>query len=251
MDDADRALLAAAATGHLDDDERPQLDALLARDPSAAAELAELRAVLAELEPLRDPAAAWRESASPGLGDRVGTATGTTGPTTGTTTSAPAPVAVVLPLPRQRRSARRTAGLALAACLLLALGGVGGALVRGAIDQSGRPAVLTGPPGTLGAVERVSTSTSDGVGATASVVSHTWGTETVLDLTGLQRGRTYQVVVVDEAGRAVVAGTVLGTGGAVDCTMNAAVLRADASRVQVLDPSGAAVVDAELPPVTT
>lgn len=229
MDDADRGLLAAAATGHLDDDERARLDALLARDPAAAAELDDLRGVLAELAPLRDPAAAWREEP---------------------------PRAPVLPaqqpvqLPRQRRPAGRTAALAVAACLLLVVGGVAGALVRGALDERARPAVVVGPPGTLGAVEQVSTRTSDGVGATASVVAHTWGTETELDLSGLERGRTYQVVVVDDAGRAVVAGTVLGTGGAIDCTMNAAVLREDASRVQVLAPDGTAVVDAELPPVS-
>ncbi|PWJ56470.1 hypothetical protein SAMN06264364_101448 [Quadrisphaera granulorum] len=236
MDDADRALLAAAATGHLDDDERSRLDALLARDPAAAAELADLRGVLAELEPLRDPAAAWREDASPALGER----------STGTTTSA----APLSQLPRQRRPARRPAALALAACVLLAVGGVGGALVRGALDERAQPAVVVGPPGTLGAVEQVSTRTSDGVGATASVVAHTWGTETVLDLTGLVQGRTYSVVVVDQSGRAVAAGTVLGTGGAVDCTMNAAVLRTEAAQVQVLDPEGTAVVSVDLPPVT-
>ncbi|MGQ7295566.1 hypothetical protein [Quadrisphaera sp. KR29] len=242
MDDADRALLAAAATGHLDEGERAQLEDLLAREPRAAAELAELRGVLAELEPLREPAAAWRETAPRPL------------PQEDEPGRAPAPAAQ---LPRQRsarrpgeRSARRTAGLALAACLLLAVGGLGGALVRGALDERARPAVVVGPPGTLGAVEQVAVTTSPGVGATASVVAHRWGTETVLDLDGLAAGETYQVVVVDEAGRAVVAGTVLGTGGAIDCTMNAAVLRADAARVQVLDPDGTAVVDADLPPVT-
>lgn len=231
MDDADRALLAAAATGHLEAAERTQLEALLAREPGAATELAELRAVLAELEPLREPAAAWREDPAPAL-------------------AAPVPPRGPLPLPRQRRSVRSTAGLALAACLLLAVGGLGGALVRGALDERARPAVVVGPPGTLGAVEQVAVTTSPGVGATASVVAHRWGTETVLDLDGLAAGRTYQVVVVDEAGRAVVAGTVLGTGGAIDCTMNAAVLRADAAKVQVLDADGTAVVDADLPPVT-
>jgi anti-sigma factor RsiW len=244
VDDADRALLAAAATGRLDDDERARLDALLARDPAAASELAELRGVLDALEPLRDPAAAWREQPPPPLPAAPGPP-GRSAPPGPSAQPAPAVL-----LPRQRSSGRRTAALALAACLLLAVGGVGGALVRGALDERGRPAVVVGPPGTLGAVEEVSTRTSDGVGATASVVAHTWGTETVLDLSGLERGRTYQVVVVDEAGRAVVAGTVLGTGGAIDCTMNAAVLRADASRVQVLDPAGTAVVDAELPPVS-
>lgn len=236
MDDADRALLAAAATGHLDDDERARLDALLARDGTAAEELAQLRAVLGELEPLRDPAAAWREAPAPPLAALPEASTS-------------APGAAPVHLPRPRRSGRRLAGLALAACLLLAVGGVGGALVRGALDERGQ-AVVVGPPGTLGAEEQVSPRTSDGVGATATVVAHTWGTETDMVLTGLEAGRTYSVVVVDDAGRAVVAGTLLGTDGPVDCTMNAAVLRADASRVQVLDAAGVAVVDAELPPVS-
>ncbi|MEH3076042.1 MAG: hypothetical protein PGN11_05105 [Quadrisphaera sp.] len=230
MDDADRALLAAAATGHLDDDERAQLDALLSRDASARAELAELRVVLAELEPLRDPAAAWEERPAPPLAAVVEPVP----------EPAPAPRAAPavdrpphrLPrqLPRQHRPVRRDRGPWRwpPACSSPSAGWAG-ALVRGAVDERGRAAVVAGPPGTLGAVERVSAQTSAGVGATASVVAHTWGTETLLELTGLEAGRTYQVVVVDDAGTAVVAGTLIGTGGEVDCTMNAAVLRADAS----------------------
>ncbi len=244
--DAERGLLAAAATGApLDAAERADLEALLAHDPGAAAELTELRAVLAQLEPLRglhDPAARWEEDADPALRERVLAATSGAG-----TSGADAPPAAVQ-VPRQREHHRgRVARYALAACALLLVGGLGGALLRGGADD-GSPATASGPPGTLGAREQVSVqTTSSGVTATAAVVAHTWGTEALLDVSGLPAGRTYQVVVVDEDGDAVVAGSFIGAQKPVECAMNAAVLRQDASRVEVLDPTGAPVVSAELP----
>ena len=237
LSEVERGLLAAAAAGPaLDEDERAELDALLRRSPAAAAELAELRAVVAQLEPLRASGTPWEESASPELAARVAAVGGPSS---------------ALPAPR-RAGRGRVAAYALAACGLLLVGGLGGTLLGGALtdDRPGAP-VVTGPPGTLGAVETVSVATaSSAVTASASVVAHTWGTETVLDMSGLAAGQTYEVVVVDEAGAAVVAGTFIGTGGGVDCTMNAAVLRQDADRVEVLDASGAAVITSDLPPVT-
>jgi hypothetical protein len=243
LTDAERGLLAAAAAGPaLDGRERAELAALLRRSPAAAAELAELRAVVTQLEPLRASGTPWEETTSPELAARVAAV-------------GEGPVAVPVRVPGQRRPERsrgRVAALALAACGLLLVGGLGGSLLRGALD--GRPAVqqaVEGPAGTLGAVEDVPVATtSSAVTATAAVVAHTWGTETVLDMSGLAAGQTYQVVVVDEAGAAVVAGTFIGTEGTVDCTMNAAVLRQDADRLEVLDASGAAVITSDLPPVT-
>ena len=243
LTDDERGLLAAAAAGPaLDERERTELDDLLRRSPAAAAELAELRAVVAQLEPLRASGTPWEETTSPELAARVA-AVGE-GP-------------VVVPLQRRpERSRGRVAAFALAACGLLLVGGLGGSLLRGALDDrqtAGQPAdhAAEGPPGTLGAVEDVPVATtSSAVTATAAVVAHTWGTETVLDMSGLAAGQTYQVVVVDEAGTAVVAGTFIGTGKTVDCTMNAAVLRQDADRLEVLDASGAAVITSDLPPVT-
>ncbi len=245
LTDAERGLLAAAAAGPaLEGDERTQLDALLRRSPAAAAELAELRAVVAQLEPLRSSGTPWDESTGPELAARVAAVADL--PVT-------APGQAARRVPSQRRPERsrsRVAAYALAACALLLVGGLGGSLLRGALD-GGDPTTATGPPGTLGAVEDVPVlTTSSAVSATASVVAHTWGTETVLDMTGLPAGQTYRVVVVDEAGTAVVAGTFIGTDQAIDCTMNAAVLRQDADRVEVLDPSGAAVITSDLPPVT-
>lgn len=232
LTDAERGLLAAAAAGPaLGGRERAELDALLRRSPAAAAELAELRAVVAQLEPLRASGTPWEESASPGLAARV------------------AAVGRVAAPPGRSRG--RVAAFALAASALLLVGGLGGALLQGSLDEQRVERAVEGPPGTLGAVEQVPVATtSSAVTATASVVAHTWGTETLLDMTGLQAGQTYEVVVVDEAGAAVVAGTFIGTGGGVDCVMNAAVLRQDADRVEVLDASGAAVITSDLPPVT-
>lgn len=79
-----------------------------------------------------------------------------------------------------------------------------------------------------------------------ALVEHTWGTELEMTVEGLPVDRTYTVEFRDDAGRSFPAGAFLGAQRPVVCEMNAALLRADATQVQVLDETGAAVVTGEL-----
>lgn len=77
--------------------------------------------------------------------------------------------------------------------------------------------------------------------------NHTWGTELMLDVTGLAAGTTYDVVYRTSGGR-VSAGSLL----AVDeqlmkCRFNAATLRSDVRQIAVTDPAGDDVLLADLP----
>lgn len=85
-----------------------------------------------------------------------------------------------------------------------------------------------------------------GVSADGAVVAHTWGTELEMVVDGLPVGETYTVQLVDRAGRVYPAGQFLGSERPVVCDMNAAVLRPDATTVQVLDNGGKAVLTADL-----
>ena len=59
-------------------------------------------------------------------------------------------------------------------------------------------------------------------------MAHTWGTETVLDLTGTTARTVYDVVLVDRSGRPAPSGSFLGTGATIDCRMNAALAQMQA-----------------------
>ena len=86
----------------------------------------------------------------------------------------------------------------------------------------------------------------DDVSVRGALVEHTWGTELEMVVDGLPAGRTYTVEFRDDQGRRFPAGAFLGADRPVVCDMNAAVLRADATQVQVLDQAGVAVVTGEL-----
>lgn len=212
-------LMGASLGGDLSGAEAEELDQLLAGDPAVADELA-------RLEQVRD--ALWAETLTwderqPGdeLRDRVHAATTD-------------PVAA----PARRSVATRL----LAAAALLAVGGAGGWAASSA--QQGPP---TGPPGTLGAYEALEFSDrpSD-VAVDASLVAHTWGTETVLDVTGLPAGEVYTVVLLDEAGASIEAGSFTAVAGAVTCRMTAATLREDVVSVAVLDDTGGTVMGTDV-----
>ncbi len=81
----------------------------------------------------------------------------------------------------------------------------------------------------------------------ADLIPHTWGTELELLVSGVEDGVTYTVAFLDEGGDRVDAGSFLGVADRpVDCRMNAALLRDDATGVEVRDASGAIVAEAEL-----
>jgi hypothetical protein len=218
-------LLMAAATGErLQPDVATRLERLLADDPTARQELAEISEVLAVLP--EHAGWAWDPSAPPpDLEDRILAAT-------------KAPTALA-------RSRWRPGLVAACAAGLLALGAAGG---WGVAQVENEPPV--GPPGTPGAIEPVTfTAEPEGIDIDASVVAHTWGTEAVFDVAGLEPGSRYEVVVVGRDGEELLAGSFLATDGTVVCRMNAAMLRPQATALAIRGPDGEEVLRAELAPV--
>ena len=136
----------------------------------------------------------------------------------------------------QRRRRNRLIGrsaLASAAAALLVAVGLFALLPR-----------LTGPP-----MEPVAFSGAPaGVEAEADLIDHTWGTETILVASGLEDGQAYELVLRDEEGGAVPSGAFIGTGDEpLECRMNAALLREDATGLEVRTAGGDVVLEAELP----
>lgn len=229
MHDHDRRaeLLLAAASGEpLGPDDAAHLEQLLAADPTARHELAEITEMLRVVPRATEGGWVWDSSAPPpGLEDRILAETG--------------------PVSTTARSWWHPGVVAACAAGLLAIGTAGGWGVAQLED-----APPTGPPGTPGAIEPVDFAAEPaGVDIDASVVAHTWGTEAVFDVTGLHPGWTYEVVVVGRDGDELLAGSFLATEGTVVCSMNAAVLRQEAVALTIRDPAGQDVLRAELPPV--
>ena len=138
------------------------------------------------------------------------------------------PVQVVLAAWLLRRSAFASA----AAALLVAFG------LFAVVPK------VTGPP-----MEPVAFSGAPpGVEAEASLIDHTWGTETVLVASGLEDGETYRLTLRDEDGGAAPSGTFIGTGDRpLECRMNAALLREEATGLEVRTAEGDLVLEADLP----
>lgn len=87
-----------------------------------------------------------------------------------------------------------------------------------------------------------------GVEAEANLIDHTWGTETVLVVSGLEDGETYRLTLRDEEGEAVPSGAFIGTGNRpIECRMNAALLREEATGLEVRTSGGKLVLEADLP----
>ncbi|TCJ19924.1 hypothetical protein E0L93_02930 [Rubrobacter taiwanensis] len=79
------------------------------------------------------------------------------------------------------------------------------------------------------------------------VVAHTWGTELLLEIKGLEPGEVYTVTLERADGELVPAGTFIGVGEVkVDCQLNGAVLREDARSVSITDEAGEVVLSSEL-----
>lgn len=128
-------------------------------------------------------------------------------------------------------------------------------LVLGLAIGAGVPALTalppTGPPGTLGAYEPLAVTEQSGldVDVDADLVAHTWGTEAVIDATGLTVGSTYRVVFIADDGTEFPAGEMLGSAVAIHCRLNAAVLREEAVRLEIRDAGSTVVASADLPGV--
>lgn len=244
-------LIAAAVAGELSPEEEAELDALRRLHPGIAEEIASLRGVAARLT---EAEATWTEVApDDALRDRLralfdadglaATASATSTPPTAVppAPASDAPEASAVPV---RRPSRWVVGmLGAAACVGIGLGA--GLLVPAALS-----APPTGPPGTLGAVEPVEVrDASDGTAIDADLVAHTWGTEAVLDATGLEVGATYAIVFIGTDGSEFSAGEMLGSPVAIHCRVNAAVLREDVARLEIRDDAGIAIAAAEVPDV--
>ncbi|GHP19363.1 hypothetical protein RN2511_040990 [Rhodococcus sp. NKCM2511] len=244
-----RAELIAAAVGDdLDDAEAGELRALAASDPTVDTEIAALRATTEQLE-RRGPNLPWLDSTPPpGLRERILAATQNAD-------NAVAPgrsgSSGLQPVARPRFGVRNgSAGLAAAAALVGVV--VGSAAVLG-IDayrsEPGEPqVVVTGPPGTLGAYEEISFTTSGPtVDVEGGLVAHTWGTETVLEMDGISEGGPYDVVLVDRSGVDRPSGTFLGSTVTIECRMNAAVLRGDVAEIEIRGSDGVVLASAQVP----
>ncbi|GGF14597.1 hypothetical protein [Williamsia phyllosphaerae] len=234
QDDGRRGELIAGAVGDdLTAAENEELRALAADDPSVDLEIAELRAVVGRIGD--HPSLPWVSAEpSPELRSRV-----VGGQHFGATEPAP----TVTPSPRRRPRHPR---LLLAAAVVLGLV-VGAGTVLG-ITSAGSDSPVTGPPGTLGAYESIDFSdVASGLDIDGSLVAHTWGTETVLEMDGVpDRGR-YGVFLVERSGARLTSGTFLGSTVTIDCRMNAAVLREDVTGVEIRRADGSVLATAQVP----
>lgn len=223
-----RELLGAYVLGHLDGPEEDEMQRHLEACEECRAEEEELRRVVALLPEDPFDELAPESSPPPGLEDR-------------TVAAATRDAAAREPAPHRRSgSLKRRLTLAGAAVAVVALG---------------LAAALTGLPGTneeprLGDVEPVSFSVApEEVSVDGSVIAHTWGTEVVLEMEGLEDGETYTVNIETESGESVPAGTFIGDADmTVDCELNGAVLREDASAITATDADGNVVFRSELVP---
>lgn len=207
-----REQLGAHALGALDDEERAEVDAHLRTCASCRAELAELVPLAGPLRHV-DPDAA----AAPGAGP------------------SPDGFAAVLDRlgaeeePREAPRPRRRAAPLLAAAATAAVVGLAGVGIGLAVGAAGEPPV-----------DPVAVQSLDpAVRATAGTIDHTWGVEMVLTASGFAEGQTYDVTVLDRAGRPVPAGAFRGTGPAeMVCRLNSSVLRDQAGGFVVTDAEG-------------
>ncbi|WP_299053757.1 hypothetical protein [uncultured Nocardioides sp.] len=232
--DEQAALIASAAAGDLSPADAAAYDALVAADPSVATETAELRALLVRVDDL----GGWTEATpSDDLGARV------------LATSRPGqPV-------EHRPGPRRWVGLVAAAVALLALGGVGGAVLTEVVRDEPLEAAPVdppeGPPGTLGAPEPIEfTGEPAEVDISADLVAHTWGTETVLGMTGWEPGASFRLVLLDADGDVAESGSFRGSEVTITCRMNGELLREDVDVVEIRDADGAVVARSDVPEVT-
>jgi len=233
--------------GDLTAAEQAELDALRASDPSVDDEILELSDVLRETAAAVD---GWDASAPSGsLRNKIVAieqgavstpdSDADTDIDTDTDTGSDDDSSGTEVLPLQRRP--WLVALGAAACVAI---GAGGMLLL----QPSTPSPPTGPPGTLGAVEEIAfTGEPTGVSVDGSLIAHTWGTETILNITGLTEANPYDVVLVTVDGDSLESGSFLGSSVKIDCEMNAAVMRQSVASIQIQDAEGTVVASADLP----
>ncbi len=211
-----RELLGAYLLGQLEPEEKAELGSHLEGCPECRAEEAELRSVV-ELLGEQGSHPGFEESLdpSPELKEKV--------------------VERTLGRPRSVPPAVASAAAAL---LVVVIGAA--ALFVGLPNSDG-------PPG-LGDEEPISFGSPPlGMTIEASVVAHTWGTELLMEAEGLEAGEVYTVSIEQEDGASVPTGTFIGVGEEeIDCTLNAAVLRQNATAIVITDSDGDPVLRSDL-----
>lgn len=246
-DDRRAELIAAALADELSAPERAEFDALRAEDPTIDSELAELRDIAGTLSLGAPALTPWlKTEPSADLRARI----------EGIGAGSPSVEAGAGPSDRIARGGRHRTGRRRSGSRSVgALVAVGAAsLAVGLALGIGIPGVISappsGPPGTLGAIESIDvTGEPEGMLIDAELVAHTWGTEAVVDASGLDVGEVYSIVMLAEDGAEFSAGAMLGSEIAIHCRVNAAVLRESVVRLEIRDADGAEVAAAELPQV--
>lgn len=230
-DDRTQELIAAAAAGDLTAAEREEFDALRAQDPSIDQTLQEFSAMLPGIQ---RAAHHWQEGTpSADLEQAVLQLPHTEG-------SSEAREAQAVSADSRRR---RRAGFALAAAGCVIAGGGMTLVIQHLLD-----APPEGPPGTYGAVEEVSfDGEPTGVTVDGSLIAHTWGTETVLEIDGLDAEESFSVILVAEDGQEFASGTFFGSELLIECRMNAAIMRDEVTRVEIAAEDGDLIARADLP----
>ncbi len=210
-----REQLGAYVLGQLDLAARTALETHLASCASCRAEVVELQPVVAMLDVL-GPAPSAGPALPPELEDRVLDEVG-----------------------RRRRATLRRRGVRRA---------LGSVLVAASVAAAfGAGTWYAGPRNNPPVIPVVMTLDQPGLTVDAGLVRHTWGTELKLEATGLREGQSYDVTFLAGDGSRVSAGSFLGTGAQpVRCSVNAAIPVDDATRVEVTDPRGQLVMDANL-----
>ena len=251
-DDRRAELVAAALGDDLSPAEADEFARLRAADPTIDQELAELGGLPGALAGLgswqdAEPSAELRRRVEGVAGPEAPGATASTpgpAPVAGTAPPAPhapghAPEALSAPV-TPLRPRRRPLLTVLGAAACLALGAGVGALVTAPRDSTPE-----GPAGTLGAVEPIDfAGAPTGVRVEGDLVAHTWGTETLLTVTGLPVGTAFSVVVIDDEGGEHPSGAFLGTAVEIDCQLNAAVTRDHVRSVEIRGADGELAVAA-------
>jgi anti-sigma factor RsiW len=209
-----RLLLGAYALGHLDDNESATVRAHLDGCPTCRAELADLAPLRARLDAVDPTHLDDRPVTPPDLDPRI----------LGEIRHAEAASAT-------RRLPLRALGLVAATVLIAGISfAIGWAL------EPGSPAVP---------LEAVAVQVADPIvrDLRAELVAHTWGMEIKLSGSGFRDGERYLVDVVAGDGTVSTAGAFIGIGDrSMDCNLNSAVLRDDATGFEVRDAAGDLVV---------
>lgn len=230
-------LIAGALSQSLSSDESTELESMMQTDPSIAVEMAQLGATVQLLKGAEGTT--WEEDEpGPHVRERVIAAA----------QDEPEDASTISDLARRRRAdeagqARRRwpRYVAIAASFV-----AGAAITAGAFLFGDGPP--SGPPGTLGAVEELELVVEPaGVDVDGSLIAHTWGTETVLEVDGFEVGESYVLVLISDDGVEFDSGTFLGSAVTIECRMNAAVMRHEAVRLEIRTEDGAVVVSADLP----